>query len=125
MSIFRILPYYIAWHYTRALRDMAHIWKNFFHSTYHFFSIGLLTRNLFSPWQRMDENYGQSSFFETLIVNTLMRGVGFCIRLIVITMGFCALIFLTILGIAIYIVWLLWPVFVVLLCGWLIRTFVP
>ncbi len=115
MSSFKLLPYYIGWHYSRALLDMAHLWKNFIHSTYHFFSIGNLTSNLFSPWQRMNEAYGQSSFFETFILNTLMRLIGFFIRLTVIIIGLLSLFTLCVVGILMYFLWLFLPIILILL----------
>ncbi len=110
MHVFLALPYYLAWHYSEALNDMRKIWKNFFVFLFNFFSIFLLIRTLFSPWHRMQENYGRiEDFFGNLIVNTLMRLVGAVIRLIFIIMGVVSVLLCAVLGLAVLAFWLVLP----------------
>lgn len=107
---------YFFWHYTKALRDLSLISKNFLWFTWHFFSIGVLSRTLFAPWQKLDEQYTRGfnvgAFFETFVVNTLMRIIGFLIRLVVIIFGLIILVAVFILEIVIFITWLLLPLII-------------
>lgn len=110
MHVFLALPYYLAWHYTTALSDMKNIWKNFFSFIWNFFSIGLLVRTLFSPWHKMAENYGKiEDLFGNLIVNTMMRLVGAVVRLLFIIMGLFSIVLCAVVGVAVYIFWLVLP----------------
>lgn len=108
--------YYIAWHYTRALKDYARLWLTFFWFVYNFFSISILVGSIFSPWRRMGEAYGHGfnadAFFAALIINTLMRVVGFCVRIVVIIAGAFSLAAVLFLGCAGFIVWLALPLII-------------
>ena len=104
---------YFLWHYTRAISDLFTVSKNFLWFTWHFFSIGVLSQTLFAPWQKLDEQYARGfdigAFFETFVVNTLMRIIGFFIRLSVIVLGLIAFIIVFALEIIAFIIWLLFP----------------
>lgn len=109
-----LFPAYLSWHYSAALLALFNIWRNFVWFTYHFFSIGLLTRTLFSPWRRLGEDYKKGSldvesWFETLVVNTLMRAVGVLVRLAVIIFGSLALVLITIAILPALVAWLFLP----------------
>lgn len=105
--------YYIKWHYTQALFDLVNILKNFVWFFFEFFSIRLFFKTLFSPFHRLGETYRGGidieNYFETIIVNTLMRFVGFFLRLTLIIIGFTAIIFTILFGIFFLFVWLLSP----------------
>jgi hypothetical protein len=104
---------YLNWHYSSALRNLVQIWSNFVWFIYHFFSLGVLVRTLFSPWRRLDEGYQKGlepeAWFETLILNTLMRAVGLFIRSIFIILGLAALLVTVALVVPALVVWLLLP----------------
>lgn len=122
MNAILLLPLYISWHYSRALRDLVRVCKNFIVFIYNFFSIHLLLFSLFAPLQRMTENYREGvhpeEFFNTLIVNTIMRFVGAVARLIVIVFGICALC-MGIVGIILgCVLWLFLPFITFFLLAW-------
>lgn len=111
--------YYTYWHYLRAPRDIFQIWKNFLWFFFNFFSIPLLLLSLFAPFQKLDEKprkgFDLQAIGESLVVNTLMRVVGFGVRGFTVLMG---LTFLTVTffgGIVFLICWLLMPLLVVFL----------
>lgn len=110
---------YVLWHYTTAYRELYGVSKNFLWFLYHFFSIGVLGRTLFAPWQKLDEPYKKGfnieAFFEVLILNTLMRLLGFFIRSFVIIIGSIVLICGSIVALATFAVWTLLPLIILFL----------
>lgn len=119
MITLRIAYQYFVWHYTRAFVDLARVWMNIFWFLGDFFSIGLLMRTLFSPWQRMQEHRRKGldieNFLAVLLVNTIMRLVGFFIRIVVISTGLLAMSGWVALGIAGLFAWIAVPVGLILL----------
>jgi hypothetical protein len=113
MSAIMIVPQYIRWHYSRAIADYWRLTATLLWFFFYFFSIGLLLRTLFAPWRRLDEDGG--IWFERVIVNTLMRGVGAIMRTIVILFGLIVLIGTGFLSLLFFIIWLLLPLFVLAL----------
>jgi hypothetical protein len=110
---------YWKWHYGGAIRNLFQIWSNFVWFIFHFFSLGVLTRTLFAPWRRLDEGYAKGlapeAWLQTLIVNGLMRTVGFIIRLIFIIVGSLVLLVMIILIVPVLIIWLLLPIVILTL----------
>ncbi|MES2059680.1 MAG: hypothetical protein V4438_01480 [Patescibacteria group bacterium] len=110
---------YFYWHYTEALKELIQICRNFLWFVYHFFSMDVLSKTLLSPWQRLDEPYKKGSgiegFFETFVVNTLMRILGFFIRSFVILMGAIVWLFVLMLEIAAFALWLVLPCVIIIL----------
>ncbi len=91
MKFLRVLFGYIKWHYGRAIISLTIVWKNLAVFLFNYFSIKSLTLNFFSQWKRKGETHlkksGMADWFETIIINTLMRIVGIIIRTIVILIG--------------------------------------
>lgn len=110
---------YTLWHYTVALRQALTVWKNLIWYVAHVFSIGTLSRTLFSPWKRMQEEYGggfdPEHFFEIVVANIMSRIVGVIIRLPIILTGIACTIFAVCCAALFYILWLLLPCIVLLL----------
>jgi len=115
MRLIPVLVHYFWWHYTEAIADLGRNYFNVLVFLKDFFSLGHLTRNLFAPWRRMAEEYPHKfdlgAFFSVLIVNSLMRLVGFLIRVVSIVAGLIAVMASV-------------PVFVVVLAGWLALPFI-
>ena len=112
MILLPTLGDYIAWHYTKAIRDMYIAWGNMTWAVLHFFSVPLLLRTFFSPWKRMEESGGSGGiegFFESVVVNLLSRIVGVFVRFWLILLGLLALIGMVIGIIVVTVVWLLAP----------------
>jgi len=115
VAIFFVIPSYLAWHYSEALKDITRIWTNFLWFIANFFSLTLLLRTFFSPWQRLTEGRAREGFHaediaEAIMTNTIMRLVGMLMRSIAIILGITMLLIVFCAGIAFYAVWLLLPV---------------
>jgi hypothetical protein len=112
---------YIRWHYGLALLQLFHIWFNFLWFVVHVFSLPLLIRTLFSPWHRLREEYGKKGginpgdFFGSVLINLIMRIVGFIVRIVVITIGLTTLILTMLAGLIFLVLWLIAPLIIVTL----------
>lgn len=115
--MYRLIPYYLWWHYTLGIRHYIVASRSLLQSVAVLFSFGLIMRTFFEPFERLGESYGGGlqSFFETLVVNMLMRLLGMFVRLCILILGLiswlCACLFL-IAGAGI---WMLLPTIVVVL----------
>lgn len=110
MKLVAILPTYIFWHYTRAIRDYIHISANFIWFIFYFFSIEILLKTLTDPWKRLSrDETAHPTFFGNLVINILMRLVGISIRLATIALGLLSLIVVFSLLLLGFFVWLILP----------------
>jgi hypothetical protein len=108
-----ILHHYVWWHYTTALKEIWHVWKNLIWFTANFFSLRPLITSLFSPWKRITFERGDSLAFEDLtgyvIINLISRILGATLRSTIILMGLLSVAVLLLLLVATYIIWLVAP----------------
>ncbi len=114
MKFFMIAPYYLYWHYTRGLTELSKNLLNFIVFELHFFSIKELLLTLFSPFQRLKENYGNSivdfeNIASALVVNVIMRVVGFVVRSLILLVGFFAIMGTIFFAPILLILWILLP----------------
>lgn len=113
MGFLYLLPFYTKWHYTDGLKDLLHNWKNLILFTLHFFSLRFLFGTWFAPFGRLDEEYKKGlnpeAFFETLVVNTLMRVVGFVLKTFVMLAGLLVLLLVVIAGPVAFVLWVFTP----------------
>lgn len=112
------LPFdYLWWHYGAAWRDLLAIWGNFLWFVYHFFSLPVLSRTLFSPWKRLGEAYPErfdlGGALATFFINSLMRLIGAAIRLILLGSGVLVCALVIALGLAALVLWLVVPLIIV------------
>ncbi len=115
MAFVHVLSYYIIWHYTTAWSDMARVVRNYLWFVSNFFSIKLLSKTLFSPWRRLAVSGGrgkEENFFGALVINTLMRLVGFGIRAATIVAGAFALFVTVVVSLLAALAWLVFPALV-------------
>ncbi|MBI2100682.1 MAG: hypothetical protein HYT47_01535 [Candidatus Vogelbacteria bacterium] len=117
MAFWRLLKSYLGWHYSAALVAWWRIDVNILWFLFHFFSIGLVLRTLFSPWRRLAENYPRrfvpTAIAGAVVVNLLMRLVGLTIRLFFLSFALAVLIGAWLLGWIVLVVWLLAPFLIV------------
>ncbi len=117
MGLLLFIGDYFVWHYGQAIKEGINIWKIFFRFFNQFFSMSLLLRTLFSPWRRMKEYYGRGfdpkQYFEIFILNLVMRGVGFVLRMTIIAIGLAAELAVFVIGIIAFFIWLMMPIVIV------------
>lgn len=116
MQIVLLIPEYVVWHYTTALRLCLNIVTNFIWFTYNFFSVPILLKSFFSPLKKVDETY-RSSFRHTLPIETIIeelisRMIGLVFRTAVIFFGVGLAFVIGLIGLAFFAVWLVLPFFV-------------
>jgi hypothetical protein len=108
-----LLFHYFHWHYGRGIIEYLSVWKTSLWFVPHFFSLSMLFTTLFSPWHRLKESYkGGFSFesiMETIVVNILMRIVGFIVRAVVIVIGVLAEIAVFVGGGILFALWFIVP----------------
>lgn len=116
-SIVQLPPLYLLWHYTVAWVDLVRLYQNFCWFLWHFFSIGVLFRTLFSPWRRLHEEKSKDAagLFGSVIMNLMLRTVGFGARFVTILFGFVTIILLSVCFIVLLLIWPFLPLVVVAL----------
>jgi hypothetical protein len=103
---------YIKWHYSRGIKEVVNTAENFIRFLFHFFSLKLLFSTLFSPWRRLHENYNKADLGDmasSLLVNFIMRIVGFISRMIIILIGVLCIISAALLALVAFAAWLFYP----------------
>jgi hypothetical protein len=114
-----ILPGYFLWHYTLAFRDIWHLWMNAFWAINRIFSIPLLLKTLFATWKRIVETEGKKfdleDWAERKVVNLMSRFVGAIVRIPVILIGLVSFLATFLIGIFLYLFWVIAPVAIALL----------
>lgn len=102
---------YLAWHYGRAVVESFQLWGIGFRFVTRLCAVPLHLRTLFSPFERLGEPVegGLGDRFESAVVNTVMRLVGFVMRLSVIAFALVAYAAVAIFGVAGLVGWLLLP----------------
>src|SRR5947207_296294 len=114
MSYVYILPAYIAWHYGKAYRDMLRVWTNFIWFAFNFFSITILLKTFFTPFERIVEKRARPGFHaediaEAVMITLIMRLVGAMVRSLIIIIGILAILVLFVSGVSAFVIWTLFP----------------
>lgn len=109
-----IFPTYLIWHYSTAFTDIRRLQKNITWFIYHFFSVELLLKTLFMPFRRLSgsEVEKKESVFDKIVINVVMRIVGFFVRFAVVLIGVFFVCLVNILFIGFYLVWLFLPLLI-------------
>jgi len=109
---------YFIWHYTRGIKGLFSILKNYLKFFWHFFSVGIILRTFFSPWKRditFSNWRGLHPFLsiKKFFFNLFARLIGALVRIPVIILGLLMELLTAILGIAVFILWIFLPINVI------------
>jgi hypothetical protein len=108
---------YIKWHYGQGLRELFGVAGNFLWFVANFFSFKLLLKTWFAPWKRLGEKYGGGldlgAWASSVIVNALMRAVGFVTKTVVLLVGLVSYVLVLIFSFFIFIIWILAPLILI------------
>lgn len=103
------------WHFYEAPRFILKIWKNFIAFSVELFSTPLLLKTFLSPWRKYNWRYPKGfdigKIFETLTSNIFSRFLGAIVRTCLIIGGVIFQAFILVAGLALFLGWLLLPVF--------------
>jgi len=107
---------FLDWHFHEAFLNIVGAWRNFLSFNLRYFSVGELSRTLFSHWHKMGEGYGRGfdlpRFFSVFIGNTFSRILGAIVRSVFIIIGLAVELFILLAGLAALLFWLLLPIWV-------------
>ncbi len=122
MNFLKTILGYLKWHYGKALFATFSLWRNLLFFLLRFFSLKSLFANFFMPWKRLTESYPKDfgldsetlkKYFNTFIVNIIMRFFGMIFRTFAILIGLlCCLTFILILPLTLAF-WLVLPVLII------------
>lgn len=121
MRFLAIIVNYIIWHYTRAILEFSHIYKNILSFLLNFFSIPILVQSYFAPWRRMGEDYTKNIVTDledvasVFVVNLIMRIVGMVMRTVIIVFGLLLVSVVALFYPVLLILWLILPLILVVL----------
>lgn len=113
MQFGMIVPYYISWHYTRAIRDIVEHSKDFLWFFWNLFSIPELLRTFFAPFERLGQTapkrFDPQKMLEALATNMVMRVIGMVVRGFFIAVGLTALVCVLLVCVAFVCIWIVLP----------------
>lgn len=111
--MFKLFFSYWRWHYSEGVKELLKLERNFIFFIFHFFAIKELVSTLFLPWQLLGEKYrggfDLKEWFSSLVINVLMRFVGFFMRSILIILGIVFGLMFFCISVILIILWLILP----------------
>jgi len=117
MLFLSIMHHYVFWHYTRAWKELFHVWSNLIWFVINFFSLPQMMLSWLSPWKRMTEGRGDKWNLEDLasyvIIGIISRIVGAIMRTVVIFIGLICLAIVITGGIMTILFWAIAPLVII------------
>lgn len=110
---------FIVWHFTSGTKKFFSVWGNFIEFFWRNFSVGPLFFTLFSPWKRDIAKVSVRGFHpvlwtQNLIMNFLSRLMGSIVKLSVISFALFLEILTLFLGIILFPIWIIFPLFAII-----------
>ncbi len=108
---------WLVWHFYEVPKGILKAFKNFLVFNFNYFSIGLLSRTLFSHWRRYREYYPRGfnikGWLRAFSGNMISRMLGAIVRTVTILVGLVVEFLILIGGVIIILVWLCLPILIV------------
>jgi len=112
----------LSWHFYDAPKEILKAWKSFLYFSSNYFSVPVLLRTFLSPWRKYGDSYGSPvevwKNLEVFVFNTMSRIIGALLRTIFIILGAFFIIFAFIVGLVVFVVWIVLPL--ILIFGFLV-----
>lgn len=110
MRFLKLIPYYFAWHYSRAIKELVLIWSNYLWFSLNYFSVKVLLRSLFKPFHNVNEETSLSKIRDEFFLVTFLNSiVGFMLRITIVLAGILCWIAVLFAGIMFLLIWLVMP----------------
>jgi hypothetical protein len=111
MKFFRLIPFYFAWHYTGAIKNILTVWGNYLWFTLNYFSLKTIFLSFFKPYKKLTEdNFYKTNESEFKLVTVVMVLVGIVLRLGVLVAGVFTLALHLFAGLIFFILWFALPI---------------
>lgn len=107
MKFFKLIPYYLAWHYSGGISSFIMIWGNYLWFIRQYFSIGMLFKSFFRPYVRLVEKVYTES---TTVYMISMIVLGVILRTFLILLGVTTYLSALILGFLLFLIFLILPI---------------
>src|SRR3989344_8576300 len=112
-----ILFQYIFWQFWESPKNVFNAWQNFLKFGFHYFSLPLLLKTLFSPWRRYRWYYPKGfypvKYLEVFLSNLISRILGLVLRIFLMISGILFEIFIFFMGFVVFFGWLVLPFFLI------------
>ena len=112
-----IISQWLTWHFCEVPKEILKGLRNFLIFNFHYFSIPLLARTLFSHWRRYIEYYPRGfdikGWLRAFSGNMISRTLGAIVRTVTILVGLVVEFFILIGGVIIILVWLFLPILII------------
>jgi hypothetical protein len=105
----------LRWRYSEGFRWVAQSYAQRMKRVERDFSVRIIIKTLFAPWKQMTSSVTSHNFFQALVDNTVSRLIGFIVRLFVLIAAGIVIIFVTTIYSAIFVIWPIMPLLVVVL----------
>ncbi|HSE35271.1 MAG TPA: hypothetical protein VLB83_04050 [Candidatus Paceibacterota bacterium] len=117
MGPFILAKDYLVWHYSRAVLDMAYVWRNYLWFLNHMFSVPEVALSLFSPFRRLQEKkvnilLHPEDYAANIVVNIMMRIVGTIMRTALLSIALILFAFVFGFGAFMFLLWFALPVLI-------------
>lgn len=114
-----IISEYLEWHFFDEIKVIINGWKNCLEFGLDCFSVPLLIKTFCSPWRRYRYSYPKSfdirKIVDAFTFNAISRFIGMIMRIILIIFGIIAEIFIFLAGLIFLILWIFYPILLILL----------
>lgn len=104
---------WLYWQFYQMPKFLFGVWMNYLNFANNLFSVSSLSKTFFAPWRRYNwmypKGFNLTEFFNTLISNIFSRFLGAMMRTVLIIIGILFQIFVVIIGLIVFILWLILP----------------
>ena len=113
-----MISLYLKWHFIDRPKAILDGWLNCLKFNLNYWSVPILLKTYFSHWRKYRYSYGRGfdfgRFFEAFFFNLISRVLGALMRSFFIAIGLAAEVGIFVIGLFVFLFWLVIPVLVIL-----------